>query len=211
MTTDLGLGAAELMLATVSLGLLLLVALRRPATRVRVIAVALGVFTALTAAQPFGVVAKPTSPHREAGETPSSPATIHRAGGIFAFRLYRRPTFRIEGESGDPTHTLRLRTGLWPALLTHQRRLTDLCGSIDNPCWDPRFGEQIELFKTREGRWRLLAPTGYAKDPHRPPDVPAALAWDLGIGVVSVPALVWWSMAGVFAVAIVTRRRADAT
>jgi hypothetical protein len=216
MTFDLALALIEVVVAVASLGLLVIVAVQRVGGRPRRLAITFAVVTALTAAEPFGLVATPASPRARPGDREVSPTAIHRAGLIFAFRVYRRPTFRVEGESGDPTHTLRLRTGLWPVILAHQHRLADLCGVVFNPCWDPRFEPKgLAVIKREDGGWTLIARTPYATGgrdlPPRPADVQATRAWDLAVGVVSLPSLAWCCAAAAAIVMAAVRRPAART
>lgn len=181
---------------------------------VRTPAIALAVLTALTVAQPLGVRASPlgqetstpairlpAAADRERSVDPTQSHTIDVLGvPIFGFALYRREIVDLLtglGECCPPTHTLRARSWLHPALLTHATELGRICG--DRPCWTPRRqppDRSLELWRQSDG-WYVSLTDRRGQPP---------VAWRLGLGVVSVYGLVYW-LAAIGAVAILLGRR----
>jgi hypothetical protein len=101
--------------------------------------------------------------------------TTHRIAGLVGFRIYSRPTFHPLGEEAAPDYSLRVRTGLWPAIFTHQQYITDQCNRS----------------------WRLVAyrSTGLQTDLLNPPPVEPAQAWTIRVGVLSWYRAAFWPLA----------------
>ncbi len=175
-------------------------------------AAALAVFTALTVAQPFGVRASPLGQEtstpavqlpeeREPRVDPMATHSLEVLGiGLFGFTLYRREIVDLLGGLGEccpPTHTLRARSWLRPALLTHSTELGQICG--DSPCWNPKGGRRdpaLELWRQSDGWYASLTDRR-----GQPP-----IAWRLNLGIVSGYGAAYWVLV-VGAGAILLRRR----
>jgi hypothetical protein len=167
--------------------------------------------TALTVAQPFGIRAEPITPPEIAGLRPVDPTTTHSmevAGiSVVRFRLGRRERIGW-GEGGDPTHDLRVRSWVPPALLVDASSITDLCGVVTEPCWAPDAASApgdargVSLVSDR-GDWLVIATAAQAVTGEAPRQ-----AWRLSWGVVSPAGVVFWLLiAAVFTVRRVPRER----
>ena len=190
-------GLLEIVLVAASLGLLWLFATRRKSSRLLLI---LPVVTALTVAHPFGIRAEPVSTPSNASASMVDPAKTHRiaiAGiPLASFEVSRRERIRFGGESGEPSHDLRIRSWVPPALLTSATSVTAMCGAVFNPCWTPedhsgQIGDRraVTLEKS-DSQWFLRATAAAV-----PPDVPQTQSWRLSWGITSpLGALFWISL-----------------
>lgn len=59
---------------------------------------------------------------------------------LFGFAPYTRDIFYVESETGDATQWLKVRSWLWPGLLTNASKIIRLCGPTSEPCWTPQGG-----------------------------------------------------------------------
>jgi hypothetical protein len=171
---------------------------------------------ALTVAQPFGVKGEPITPQEFAAgvHQPADPESVHslRVLGLplFGFRPYTRDIFYLNGEAGYPTHWLKIRSWLWPGLLTNGAKIERLCGEVTRPCWRPRqqgHAQGLELRRAGdEWRYRLLTADG--RVPQHPTVEDGVLGYSahyrLALGVTSVPGLLYW----LFVLAVALGRRA---
>lgn len=172
------------------------------------LALPLVALTALTVAQPFGVRVHPlddaetqlaaTSARETGGLEPQETHSMHVLGIPLArFTSYRRKIesdfFAGLGECCPPTHTLRVRSWVAPALLTHATQIAEICG--DEPCWQP--GDSSLKLQQTAGRWYLVLADG-----DKPPD-----AWRLAFGVVSAWGVIYWLLAAAGIVRLLRARR----
>jgi hypothetical protein len=191
----------EVVLVPTSLGLLIAargrLAQRWP--RLRILAMVLTAATALTVAQPFGVrdesiLAAGTDGSAQqpwaGGESvePTGTQTADLLGlPILHFQLYRRETFDPLaglGECCPPTHNLKIRSWVPPALMTNGTKVFGLCG--DSPCWDPddpRTKGVVRLID-KDGTWYTVIKSHGV-----------AYAWRLSGGVVSFSGVLYWLLA----------------
>jgi hypothetical protein len=203
------LGLLEIFLVAASLGLLW-----RFATRPKpsLLLLTLPVVTALTVAHPFGIRAEPVSTPSSAGASMVDPAQTHRmaiAGiPLVSFKVSRRERIRFGGESGEPSHDLRIRSWAPPALLTSATSVTAMCGVVFNPCWTPedhrgQIGDPRALtLEKSDSQWVLRATAAAA-----PPDGPQTQSWRLSWGITSpLGALFWVLLISAIATGLKRRR-----
>jgi hypothetical protein len=147
------------------------------------VAIPLGLVTALTVAQPFGVRADPIPAPSDAGAPGGG--RVHSAPPL-RFRLYETSISRLGlGECCPPQDTLRVRSWLLvPGLLTNSNDITDLHGDGVPSSWK---------LEQQDGDWVVRA-----NSPSGRPD----LAWRLEPGVVSASGVAFWLA---FAAALVFR------
>jgi len=205
-----GLGAV--LVGLLFLGAVTLVArLAKGRSGVGKLAVPLVALTALTVAQPFGVQADRLGEAEAQGLASSAsdpnapdPVDAHSldvAGvPVMRFASYRRKiesdVFAGLGECCPPTHSLRVRSWLWPGLMTHATQVMEICG--DSPCWEP--GSSALKLQRMSGQWYLTL-----ADASKP-----AQAWRLGPGIVSGWGVAYWLLAGAGMVVLLRRRRGPA-
>lgn len=206
-----GLGAVFVSL--LFLGAVTLVArLARGRSGVWKLAVPLVALTAVTVAQPFGVQAHRLGDVEAQGAAAAAsdpealdPVDTHSldvAGvPLMRFASYRRKiesdVFAGLGECCPPTHSLRVRSWLWPGLMTHATQVMEICG--DSPCWEP--GSSALKLRRMSGQWYLTL-----ADSSKP-----AQAWRLGLGIVSAWGGAYWLLAGAGMVVLLRRRRQRST
>jgi len=203
---DQALGYAELVAVPAAVGLLALAAVRPKRVRPRRALIA-AIVVGATLAQPFGVRATPLERQQfyEPGMRRVDAQAVHSIDvlgvPIVGFRPYTRPIFYINGESGYPTHWLKVRTWVWPVLLTNATKLVRLCGVISDPCWKPTgeqgYGrsEDLQLWRTREGEWRYRVLTIADSAPPGGPPPPTQetfYAYRLTLGLASPAGLIYW-------------------
>lgn len=176
---------------------------RRP--RLQILAVPLTVLTALTVAQPFGVRADGIQAAGRqplvSGESvdPTATQTEDVLGlPILNFQLYRRDKFDPAaglGECCPPTHDLRIRSWVWPGLMTNGTQVFGLCG--DSPCWDPDDPSTrgaVKLIEKGNTWYAIAASHGLA------------YTWHLSAGVTSQLGVVYWVLAALGLGSLVYRR-----
>lgn len=187
-------------------------------------AVLLAVIVGITVAQPFGVKGVPISPQEFAADDPqpANAESIHSVEllglPLFGFRPYTREIQYLNGEGGYPDTWLKVRSWLWPGLLTNAEKLERLCGTTRQPCWVPEdqnqtgFGRagNLELVRA-DGQWRYRILTPDGSPPRYPGESTGVYAYNgyyrLTIGIVSTPGLVYWLLAGVLGLGIFLRLR----
>lgn len=187
------------MAAPAALAYLAVAALRGGRARTARAAV-LAVVVGLTVAQPFGVRATRIDPG--GGGRSEAVDAWHRIG-TFRFQAYRRAIVYLNGESGDPTDWLKVRSSLLvPGLLTNGAKLDRLCGTSGRPCWTG--SGELQLRKDGDG-WRYEVLDG-----RRPGAKPVA-AYRLSTGIVSPAGLGFWVLAVALLMApLATRPRPSA-
>jgi hypothetical protein len=189
---------------------------RRHVRRLVVLAIVLG--AALV--QPFGVRAHGLSEreffrpgvHRVNAEAVHSLSVLGLP--LFGFRAYTRHIWRLEGDGGQPNRWLKVRSWLWPGLLTHATKVEQLCGATDTPCWAPdSLGphSQLELWRTRTGDYRYRVLTRQRSRPRLPARPAAGYSYSFGyavkIGIASPIGLAYWILGGIVVAAIVINPR----
>jgi hypothetical protein len=189
---DRAIGIVEAGLVVASLWALWAVARRQVSATVGLI---VPIVTALTVAQPFGIRTEPASPDF-ADALPAVKASeqqIEIAGvPLIAFQVSRRKRIQFGGESGQPTHDLRVRSWVRPGLLTSATSVVGMCGLVSDPCWTPadspsETGQDrgVTLAKSSSG-WILRTS---ARDSSGRPLI---RAWRLSWGVVSPLGALYW-------------------
>lgn len=217
------LGYAEVLLVSASLAYLI-VALVRGGRARAVRAIVLVGITALTVAQPFGVKGEPITPSQffAGNPRPAKAEEVHsmRVLGLsmFRFRPYRRRVWYLNGEGGNPTHWLKVRSWLWPGLLTNGSKVERLCGTDMQPCWVPEgdsdtYGRPSNLQLVKSGdEWRYRILTANGTPPRYPPPFRTGTYsyngyYRLAIGVSSNAGLAYWIVSAALGVALVLRLR----
>jgi hypothetical protein len=178
--------------------------------RMRRFAVPLTVIAALTVAQPFGVHDEPiltaqlsASPQQPwtGGESvdPTSTRSADLLGlPVLRFQLYRRDRFDPLaglGECCPPTHDLRIRSWIPPALMTNGSNIFGLCG--DSPCWDPDDPSTdgvVQLIRKGDSWYTVIKSHG------------VTYAWRLKGGVTSRAGVLYWVLAALGIGSLVYRR-----
>lgn len=206
----------------------LLIAIARGGRRRVVRALVLATLLALTVAQPFGVKGVPMSPEEfAAGDAmPAESEAVHsvRVLGVplFGFRPYTRGIVYVNGESGYPDDWLKVRSWLWPGILTNGEKVERLCGNTSQPCWVPEdqsqsgFGRSSNLELVRAGaEWRYRILTHEGRPPNYPGPRDGTYAYNgyyrLTVGLVSLPGLMYWLVVATLAVRLIRRLRVSAT
>jgi hypothetical protein len=201
---DVLLGLAELILVPASV-LYLARAVFRPNREQAFRALTLAGIVALTVAQPFGVEAEPISREEfEAGDPqPAKAEAIHSVEvlgiPVVGFRPYRREVIGLlPSDVADPKW-LKLRSWVWPGVLTNGAKVTDMCASSDQACWAPEGeggfedGSSRSLRLARAGdEWRYSVLTASGSVPRTPGETGSQGFFRLGLGIVSWPGLVYW-------------------
>jgi hypothetical protein len=219
------LGYAEVLLVPASLAYLI-VALVRGGRARGLRALALAVVTAITVAQPFGVKGEPITPNQFfAGDPrPAKAEEVHSTRvlglSLFRFRPYRRKIWYLNGEGGNPTHWLKLRSWLWPGLLTNGSKVERLCGTDMQPCWVPEgdsdtYGRPSNLQLVKSGNeWRYRILTADGTSPKYPPPFRTGTHtyngyYRLTVGVSSKGGLAYWIVSAALGMALVLRLHRD--
>jgi hypothetical protein len=214
------LGYAEVILVPFSIAYLLLALLRDGRGRA-IRAAVLAIFLALTVAQPFGVKGVPITPaeYRAGDPQPADAEAVHSVDllgiPLFGFRPYTREIFYVNGESGYPTSWLKLRSWLWPGLLTNATKLEKLCGATFDPCWVPadqvQYGrdrsENLQLVNA-DGQWRYRILTFDGTPTDQVSDYRGY--YRLAVGFVSTAGAIYWVLVACLLIAIFGRLRQGA-
>ena len=228
LSLDVTLGYAEVLLVWLALSLLGYAFHRRTRSSC-VLAVVVSGLVGVTVAQPFGVKGVPISPQDFAAGNPrpADEGTEHRIEvlgmPLFRFRAYTREIFYLNGEGGYPSDWLKVRSWVWPGVLTNAAKVERLCGIIDRPCWAPgaqdhtRSGLAANLDLVRAGgqwRYRILRRDGAVPTfpPRRYPGGSDSVYgyngyYRLAVGIASVPGLIYWLVASAFSAAVIFRLR----
>jgi hypothetical protein len=218
------LGYTEFVLLPVSIGYLVLVVIRAGRARAARALILAGVL-ALTIAQPFGVKGVPISPQEftEGDTRPADADAIHsvRVLGVplFGFRPYTREISYLNGEGGYPSDWLKVRSWLWPGLLTNGTKVERLCGNDFQPCWVPEdqsqegFGRASNLqLVEADGEWRYRILRFDGSPPEYPPPRTTGTYgyngyYRLAGGIVSTAGVVYWLLVGGLGALILIRIR----
>jgi hypothetical protein len=190
-TLSYALGGCEYVLVAASL-LWLIAACVVPSRRRARRAALLALFTAVTVAQPFGIVAE-KQPAPPSGARPVETTAVHvdRLLGhvpILPFALYRQRLL-MAGEN-SPQQALEARSWFWLPILTNATRIKSMCPQIINaPCWDPAGRDpalgspsNLQLLE-KDGRYYATLRNGVGLPP---------LTWELVPGVASIAGLGYW-------------------
>lgn len=209
-TLDFALGAAEGILVTVSV-VLLLVSVFAPTPRRFRRALWLSLLTAVTVAQPFGVVASGQSQLPPADAKPLSTQGIHVAWlfgvvPVLPFALYDRED-PIEYEHKELT--LRARSWFWLPVLTNSTDIQHICNdeNVHVPCWESSpnphtfYNANTLSVVTKDGQiWATLFHAHYelrgpapTYTPPRPPTYTPLATWKLEPGIASRAGVVYWA------------------
>jgi hypothetical protein len=223
---DVLLGVAELLLVPASV-VYLAMAVFRPSRRRAMAALALAGVLALTLAQPFGVKSEPITPEEFAAGNPqpAEAEAVHsvRVLGVpvFGFRPYRgltvepyQPILR-RGQTGI---WLKIRSWVWPGLLTNGSKVAFVCEDSVAPCWTPE-GEaeptgrpsKLDLVQA-DGEWRYHVRSPSGGLPQLPDKTGSFGFYRLSPGIVSWIGLLYWIALPAFAGAVILslRRRSSA-
>jgi hypothetical protein len=209
-TLDLVLGAAEGIFVIVSI-VLLLVAVVGPTPRRFHRALWLSLLTAVTVAQPFGVVASEQSqlPPADAKPVSTQGILVARLFGVvplLPFALYDREN-PIEYER--KWSTLRARSWFWLPVLTNSTDIQRMCDNenvVDVPCWESSpnpntfYNANTLRVVTKDGQiWATLFDAHYKlRGPaptYTPPPAPTYTplsTWKLEPGIASPAGVVYW-------------------
>jgi hypothetical protein len=147
---------------------------------------------------------------------------------LFAFRPYTGDVVYINGESSYPKKWIKVRSWIWPGLLTNAAKVGVMCsGSETDPCWDPRAKDLSGTTKSKNlqlvrdaGQWRyrVLTPFGepfeggggFGSADFPPRRVNYSGYYRLTVGIVSDSGLAYWALTallGSLALARTRRRR----
>jgi hypothetical protein len=181
-------------------------------------ALAFAILVGITVAPPFGLRATPTSVTSPSQRGVVDPAQTHRldvAGlSVVEFKLYSREIWRLAGEGGYPTHSLRVRSWIEPLLAINGTTITEMCGVVTNPCGESGDDKPasnpngIDLFQT-DGRWHVRTSSAGNDSMTGRKNVDE---WELSFGVVSVVGAAFWILVALStAVAVWTRNRMSMT
>jgi hypothetical protein len=185
---------------------LLALAVRRPTRTAALGALGVCLAVGLTVAQPFGMTSERLSKARfyEPGMTRVDATAEHSSSlaGVLPlhFRLEREGIASVNGEGGDPTHQLVARSHLLPGVLVHSTEVTELCGPLGSPCWDPRgrlpTPDVLQMWRTPDGDWRLRV-LADVDQPGAPPPFPIHrfYGWQIEPGIASPLGLIYWLVA----------------
>jgi hypothetical protein len=215
LTLDQVLGYAEVVLVGASLAYLVVAALRGGRGR-SVRALVLAGVVAVTVAQPFGVRAVPITARQFAAAEPTPHAQATHSIDVlglplFGFVPYTRDIVSVQGETGDPTQWLKVRSWLWPGLLTNASKITRLCGPTSQLCWTPEdsavgAGRSSNLHLARAGdQWlyRVLTRNGSPA----PYGGTNGGTYRVAVGIASFSGLTYWLVVGVLGAGVLIRRR----
>lgn len=205
---DWALAIAEMVLVPISL-----VALAWAMKRQRLVTPAFifCVIVAATLAQPFGVKAITISPEEYVSGHPvvAKAEAVHSASvlgvPLFGFAPYSREALYRTDTS--PRATFKVRSWLWPGLLTNADHGAALCGE-GRPCWEPGDSSAGNLELVRAGgmwRYRILRFDG---TPVPPRERDLGGDYRLAVGITSWAGVVYWLILIAAAVAHRRRRRA---
>lgn len=215
-TVSVLLSIAEFVLVAATLGELV-VALSRGRRLSRLWLAAIAV-TALTVAQPLGIVAQRSSEPIRAVAGVSAASSVHVARllglPLMPFVVYSQSIPLASLGENAPQDKLKVRSWVWGPILTNATVLTDECdGSINLPCWHAHsaYGERTQLSLVNRNGWYLTARAH--PHPSSVTDAPAPFAaetWKLSVGIASPSGLVYWIViaTGLVALGIRTRRGA---
>lgn len=204
---DWALAIVETLLVPISLALLAGTMGRR---RMVTPALVSCVIVAATLAQPFGVRAIPISPEEFVSGDPVAVRAdaVHSASVVgvplFGFAPYSRRT--LYGTDTSASATFKIRSWLWPGLLTNAYTAGPLCGQDAGPCWEPDGpANDRELQLVRSGKtWRYRV-LGLGGTP-----VPTQVNgsggyyYRLAVGITSPAGVVYWL---ILIAAVVAHRR----
>ncbi len=218
-TLDEVLGFAELALVPLSL-IYMTRTVRGRNRRARRRARILVGLLAVTVAQPFGVKAVSISPQQyNAGNPrPANAEAIHSIDvlglPLFGYRPYVKSIVYLDRTTGEPSHWLKIRSWLWPGLLTNGSKIERLCGAKGEPCWVPADQRPTVLggasnleAVTAGGEWRYHVLTGDGQPatyPAGPPYIGQTGYFRLAIGIVSIAGVLYWLAAAVLTIASLT-------
>lgn len=208
---DRVLAVAEIVLVALSLYALVAACIARSRRWARRATIA-AVVTAITVAQPFGVVAT-----REHGAVPpaatrSSPEGVHtlRAFGFLPvpYVLYSRD--RVWKSDTGPHSDARARSWLWAPVLTNASAVAGTCASdAFVPCWGKSgYGSKsLQIADDGGETWAVFSNPDSRFHPAG--QVPSAFTFKLGFGLASPAGLVYWAVALGLVVVARLRLRAD--
>lgn len=200
------LAVAEIVLVALSLYALVAVCVAPSRAWVRRATIAAAI-TALTVAQPFGVVAT-----RERGVPPpraarSSPGGVHtlRAFGFLPipYVLYSRD--RLWRSDTSPRSDARARSWLWAPVLTNASDIAGTCASVFVPCWASNGYGSKSLQIAQDGGETWAVFRNPESNRFAPGQVPSAFTYKLSFGLASPAGLVYWVVA--FSLVVVARIR----
>jgi hypothetical protein len=135
---DRVLAVAEVLLIAASIVLLL----RARTARSWTLAVALTVTVALTLAHPIGISAeKGTTIPEGAVEHGATDINVAEIAGLplMPFTLYKRERIGTGLVENVSTDSLRVRSWVWPFLLTSGGDVAGMCADVFEPCWHPEW------------------------------------------------------------------------
>jgi hypothetical protein len=186
------LGGIEVLLVALSVWWLAEAAAKRDRRRGKRAAV-VGALVGLTLAQPFGVRATSVRVAAvEPGMEQRAPDQVHSMDvlgiPLVAFRPTTGKVYRVAGEIGDPDTWVKVRSWIWPALLTNATKVTERHGRGDR--------ESVQLWQTKSG-WRLQVSDPQAASPTK--------SYRLSFGVVSETGAVYWFVWPLLAVVVAIR------
>jgi hypothetical protein len=196
-TLDRVLGFAEFFL--VGLGLIwLCIAAGRARRRSLLRATVPAALLAVTVAQPFGVVARKTSPPTAAPavDHPTHVHIVHAAGiPIAPFRLYPREDLLAGWAENTTSSTLRARSWLWLPVLTNSTRVAGMCdNSTLRPCWGGTYDDRLVMLRKGRSYWVMFATRNGETGPYHLNEELGV--WKLSFGVASPAGLAYWAVAG---------------
>lgn len=212
--TDWTLGVIELVVLAPSLVWLIWAHAGRRRSRRWATLVCVGL--AVTVAQPFGIHATRISaeqfgsPRQAERRSAHQPHTLAVLGvPLFGFRLYVRDYIRLGvEESGSATGELKVRSWLWPVLMTNAEAIDPMCEGAAAPCWNGRqsTAQNLQLYRAGD-RWRVLI---LRPDGTRVAGADAASVggyYDLRLGIVSLIGVVYWGVLVLCAITALLIRR----